>query len=94
MDSLEKWKDTEEEIAGRKQVTEEAGWRLGFGIRDLRHSLELVLNRCRQIAPRSFRGTSSGTHSLRIFSEVPYEDGHICIFLVSSLFLFFSFYFF
>ena len=35
VDSLEKGKDTEEEIAGRKQVTEEAGWRLGFAIRDL-----------------------------------------------------------
>ena len=35
VDSLEKGKETEEEIAGRKQVTEEAGWRLGFAIRDL-----------------------------------------------------------
>jgi hypothetical protein len=34
VDSLEKGKDTEE-VAGRKQVTEEAGWRLGFAIRDL-----------------------------------------------------------
>ena len=35
VDSLEKGKETEEEIAGQKPVTEEAGWRLGFAIRDL-----------------------------------------------------------
>ena len=33
VDSLEKGR--ENEIVGRKQVTEEAGWRLGFAIRDL-----------------------------------------------------------
>jgi hypothetical protein len=44
VDSLENWKDTEEEIAGWKQVTEEAGWRLGFGIREFENSLELVLS--------------------------------------------------
>ena len=35
VDSLEKGKESEEEIAGQKPVTEEAGWRLGFAIRDL-----------------------------------------------------------
>ena len=35
VDSLEKGKEIEEEIAGQKPVTEEAGWRLGFAIRDL-----------------------------------------------------------
>ena len=35
VDSLEKGNGTEEEIARQKQVTEEAGWRLGFAIRDL-----------------------------------------------------------
>lgn len=34
VDSLDKGKETEE-IAGQKPVTEEAGWRLGFAIRDL-----------------------------------------------------------
>ena len=34
VDSLEKGKETEEEISGQK-VTDEAGWRLGFAIRDL-----------------------------------------------------------
>ena len=35
VDSLEKGKEAEEEIAGQKPITEEAGWRLGFAIRDL-----------------------------------------------------------
>jgi len=35
VDSLEKGNETEEEIAGQKAIIEEAGWRLGFAIRDL-----------------------------------------------------------
>ena len=35
VDSLEKGKETEDGIAGQEPVTEEAGWRLGFAIRDL-----------------------------------------------------------
>jgi len=35
VDSLEKGTETEEGIAGQKPVIEEAGWRLGFAIRDL-----------------------------------------------------------
>ncbi|KAF8800245.1 gamma-tubulin complex, DGRIP91/SPC98 component protein [Phlegmacium glaucopus] len=35
VDSLEKGKETEEGMAGQNPVIEEAGWRLGFAIRDL-----------------------------------------------------------
>ena len=35
VDSLEKREETEDEIVGQNPVAEEAGWRLGFAIRDL-----------------------------------------------------------